>query len=110
MLFVAGVEGYLSGGSDANQGSLLYKLKSVTNIASLATYLLWLVTPLAFSSLDTRVHFLVRLLLEVLKYLKKKCYLYIDISKWLDIRVFSDKDVKIVGSSDPVWMDLSPYN
>jgi hypothetical protein len=41
MLFVAGVEGYLSGGSDANQGSLLYKLKSVTNIASLATYLLW---------------------------------------------------------------------
>ena len=29
------------------------------------------------------------------------CYLYIDISiKWLDFRVFSDKDVKIAGTSD----------
>jgi hypothetical protein len=27
-------------------------------------------------------------------------YLYIDISKWLDFHVFSDKDVKIVGTSD----------
>jgi hypothetical protein len=25
---------------------------------------------------------------------------HIDISKWLDFRVFSDKDVKIVGTSD----------
>jgi hypothetical protein len=25
-----------------------------------------------------------------------------DISKWLDFRIFSDKDVKIVGTSDPL--------
>ena len=30
-------------------------------------------------------------------------YLYIDIRKWLDFRVFSDKNVKIVGTSDPLY-------
>jgi hypothetical protein len=33
---------------------------------------------------------------------KKLPLLYIDISKWLDVRVFSDKDVKIVGTLDPL--------
>ena len=37
-----------------------------------------------------------------LKIIEEKFYLYIDISKWLDFRVFSDKDVKIVGTSDPL--------
>jgi hypothetical protein len=74
MLFVAGVEGYLSGGSDTNQGSLRYKLKSVTNIASLATYLLWWSSRLPFKLGDPG-YFLARLLLKVLKYLRKK-YIY----------------------------------
>ena len=34
-----------------------------------------------------------------LKIIEEKCYPYIDISKWLDFRVFSDKDVKTVGIS-----------
>ena len=33
---------------------------------------------------------------------KSSAFTYIDISKWLDFRVFSDKDVKIVGTSDPL--------
>jgi hypothetical protein len=33
---------------------------------------------------------------------KRKSYLYIDISKWLDFRVFWNKDVQIVGTSDPL--------
>jgi hypothetical protein len=37
-----------------------------------------------------------------LKKLEEKSYLYIDISKWLDFRVFSVKEVKIVGTSDPI--------
>ena len=40
--------------------------------------------------------------IKVLKELRSKCYRYIDISKWLDFRVFSDKDVKIVDISDPL--------
>jgi hypothetical protein len=43
---------------------------------------------------------MVRPLLKVLKQLRKG-YLYIDISKLLEFRVFSDKDVQIVGTSDP---------
>jgi hypothetical protein len=35
------------------------------------------------------------------------CYLYIDISKWLDFRVFSDKDVKIVGTLFPYQLGYS---
>ena len=31
----------------------------------------------------------------------RKCYLYIDVSKWLDFCIFSDKDVKIVDTLDP---------
>ena len=34
--------------------------------------------------------------------LRKKSYLYNDFSKWLDFRVFSDKDVRILGTSDPL--------
>ena len=37
-----------------------------------------------------------------LKIIEEKVLLYIDISKWLDFRVFSDKDVKIVSTSDPL--------
>jgi hypothetical protein len=37
-----------------------------------------------------------------LKIIEEKFYLYIDISKWLDFRVFSDKDVRIAGTSDPL--------
>jgi hypothetical protein len=46
---------------------------------------------------ETRVQSLVGHLLQVLKYLRINCYLYIDINKWLDFRVLSDKDVKIIG-------------
>jgi hypothetical protein len=37
---------------------------------------------------------------------EKELYLYIDISKWLDFRVFSDKDVSyMAGTADPlsIW-------
>jgi hypothetical protein len=37
-----------------------------------------------------------------LKIIEEKELLCIEISKWLDFRVFSDKDVKIVGISDPL--------
>jgi hypothetical protein len=34
---------------------------------------------------------------------EKELYLYIDISKWLDFRVFSDKDVSyMAGTADPL--------
>jgi hypothetical protein len=46
---------------------------------------------------ETRVQSLIGPLLKVLKYLRTNCYLYIDINKWLDFRVLSDKDVKIIG-------------
>jgi hypothetical protein len=49
--------------------------------------------------------YLVELLLKVLKQLWRKCHL--NISKWLDFRVFSHKDVKIVGTSDPYQLDNS---
>jgi hypothetical protein len=42
-----------------------------------------------------------------LKIIEEKFYLYIDISKWLDFRVFSDKDVKIAGTSDPYQLGNS---
>ena len=35
---------------------------------------------------------------------EKELYLFIDISNWLDFRVLSDKDVKIVGTSDPLQL------
>jgi hypothetical protein len=56
---------------------------------------------LAFPAWETRVQSLIGPLLKVLKQLRRKSYLYIDISKWLDFRVFSDKDVKIVAGSVP---------
>ena len=46
------------------------------------------------SSWETRIQSFVRPLLKILKYLRSFSHLYIDISKWLDFRVFSDKDVK----------------
>jgi hypothetical protein len=42
-----------------------------------------------------------------LKIIEEKVLLYIDISKWLDFRVFPDKDVKIVGTSDPLSISHS---
>jgi hypothetical protein len=51
------------------------------------------------------VQSLVGPLLKVLKQLSRKCYIFTLTSvnaKWLDFRVFSDKDVKIVGTSDPL--------
>ena len=57
------------------------------------------------SSWESRVQSLVEPLLKLLKIIEEKGYLYIDISKWLDFRgfrLFAEKDVKIVGTSDPL--------
>ena len=42
---------------------------------------------------EDRVQALVGLVIKVLKYLRRKDCFYIDVSKWLAFRVFSDKDV-----------------
>ena len=53
------------------------------------------------ASWEARVQALLRPSLKVLKYLRKKGCLYIDICKWQDLRVFSDKDVKLLVTRVP---------
>ena len=72
-------------------------------ITCLKNYMYLSVQMASASSWENRVQSLVGPLLKVLKELRRKSYLYIDISKCLDFRVFSDKDV---GTSDPISMDI----